>query len=83
MMYLNGDSYMYEDPDTGCCVIRSRDGLMVKITADGIYFIDKFGNIVSLEGCMDINARKLPTYEELYEYWSKTKEGVDYENTKN
>lgn len=45
----------------------------VKISPDDFWLTDKYGNTITLKGMGVAFKRNSPTYDELYEYWLKTK----------
>lgn len=79
----NNNTILHIDPVSGIYSMQNTDGRMVQIAPDDLYLTDKYGNTTSLINFGLIYKQRTQFYYELYEYWSKTKEGVDYENTKN
>ena len=54
-------------------VLKDKNGSGMRITPEETYVIDRYGNemsIAEMNMCLKPNA---PTYDELYEYWLKTK----------
>ena len=82
MQYDNG-TILYANLVDGSYIIQSIDGNMIKIMSDGLYMVDKYGNTTFLTDINFAYKQNSPSYDELYEYWLKTKEGVNDENTKN
>lgn len=63
----------YFDED-GAIVFKSTDGATIRITNKDLYFIDKYGNEMSM-GDFKISLKSnTPSYEELYNHWLKTKQ---------
>ena len=63
----------YFDED-GALVFKSTDGTAIRITNEDLYFIDKHGNEMSI-GDFKISLKSnMPSYEELYDHWLKTKQ---------
>ena len=63
----------YFDED-GAIVFKSTDGTVIRITNKDLYFIDKHGNEMSI-GDFKISLKSnMPSYEELYDHWLKTKQ---------
>ena len=63
-IYINDDGHLVWD----------NNGMKQVLTNDDFYLIDRDGNVTSL---LDLNKRlkpNVPTYEELYEHWIKTKQ---------
>lgn len=67
----NINPYLDED---GAIVFKSTDGATIRITNKDLYFIDKYGNEMSM-GDFKISLKSnTPSYEELYNHWLKTKQ---------
>lgn len=61
--------YMGED----IIVLKGKNGMMHRITPEDMYIIDKYGNEMSVNELNICFQRNVPTYDELYEHWLKTK----------
>ena len=63
-IYINDDGYF----------VWENNGMKQVLTNDDFYLIDRDGNIMSM---LDLNnwlKPNIPTYDELYEHWLKTKQ---------
>lgn len=62
--YINDDGYF----------VWENHGIKQVLTNDDFYLIDRDGNVMSM---LDLNSwlkPNIPTYDELYEHWLKTKQ---------
>lgn len=62
--YINDDGYF----------VWENNGLKQVLTNNDFYLIDRDGNVISI---LDLNnwfKPNIPTYDELYEHWLKTKQ---------
>lgn len=64
---------IWQDKD-GSFILRGIDGLQLRICNEGLFFIDKYGNTTTIDDVMLRYKQSSPTYDELYEYWLKTKQ---------
>lgn len=60
--------------DDGATIFKYVDGTGIKMTNNGLYAIDKYGNEL-LTNEIGVNYKSnTPSYEELYNYWLNTKQ---------
>ncbi len=64
--------YITWDED-GRLILVSENGKIVFSSKD-ISMVDKYGNVVTIDDIKVIDQQNIPTYDELYEYWLKTKQ---------
>ena len=69
----NGGVKAYIDDD-GAILIKAVDGTIIKMTNKDLYFIDKYGNEMSINELNSHFKSNSPSYEELYNYWMNTKQ---------
>ena len=75
LLGVNSDDINIDQNDDGCIVVVSeKTGMRIKITNDNFYFIDKYGNEMSLDDLKLVVHQNAPTYDELYQHWIKTRE---------
>lgn len=66
IQYINWD-------ENGLLTAVSEDGKIVFANED-VHMIDKYGNTFTINSLKAIFKSNSPTYDELYEYWLKTKQ---------
>lgn len=55
-------------------ILKSDDGRVFAISEDKIIAMDKYGDVMEYVDGVIRYKQNAPTYEELYEYWLKTKD---------
>ena len=60
--------------DDGNFLLWGVDGRWMRITKDGLFFRDRYGNTTTIDGAYIRSSINSPTYAELYEHWLKTKQ---------
>lgn len=63
-VYINDDGYF----------VWENNGMKQVLTNDDFYLIDREGNVISLLDMNNWLKPNIPTYDELYEHWLKTKQ---------
>lgn len=66
IQYINWD-------ENGLLTAISEDGKIV-FTNEDVHMIDKYGNTFTIDSLKAVFERNSPTYNELYEYWLKTRQ---------
>lgn len=76
MICNNNNTILYIDPTNGSYIFQNADGRMIQIAPDDLYMTDKYGNTTSLTNLGLTYKQQYPSYDELYEYWIKTKDMI-------
>ena len=66
IQYINWD-------ENGLLTVVNENGKII-FTQENTYRIDKYGNTLTIDDIKAVYQQNSPTYNELYEYWLKTKQ---------